>query len=71
MLSKVEVKKHSHKTNGIKTNGKKEKSIQDIWDEELEDKNSPQFKTLLKLAERAKEQIRKDEVSDGGFGCEV
>ena len=70
MLTKIEEKKRNLKNNGINTNGIKMRSDQDIWDEELSDKNSPQFKILSKLVERAKEQIRNGEASDGGFGRE-
>ena len=66
MLSNVEIEKKSIKASGINTNGKKENSIQDIWDEELETTES--ILLLELLSEDADKEFEAGICELGGFG---
>ena len=63
MLTKTKIKKHD-----LKTNGKKEKSIQDIWDEDLADPNSPRLKKLIEMGNKAAADYKAGKCTPGGFG---
>jgi hypothetical protein len=69
MLAKVEVKKHSLKTNGISNceikQSKKVKTDQELWDEELITPKS--LKLLELLSENAIKEFDKGECEPGGF----
>ena len=64
MFNKVEIKNYIHKTNGIKTNGIKIKTDNEIWDEQLADPNNPQLKILLKQLQI---DIENGDIEEGGF----
>ncbi|HRP02644.1 MAG TPA: hypothetical protein PLE30_08360 [Candidatus Kapabacteria bacterium] len=52
MIGKIESKRVKPISKAAK-NGVKTKSIQDVWDDELMDENSPQHKLMLEMAEEA------------------
>jgi hypothetical protein len=64
MITEIEEKKLTIKANGINGNDKKEKTIDEIWDEDLADQDSPKVQKLIEMSENC---IRRGKVSNGGF----
>jgi tetrahydromethanopterin S-methyltransferase subunit A len=66
MIGKVEVKKHIHKTNGIKTNSKKAKNGDEEWDKIFG--NPDAIALMEKMGDEALENFKNGKCEPGGFG---